>query len=146
MMMQIGAVAKQCGIGVETVRYYEREGLIDKPRRSISGYRQYTEMVLQQIQFIQYAKSVGFTLKDIRELRKLKNTTGMTCQTACLKAMDKVNEIQQKIAALEKMQTTLLSLVEECPPHATMADCPVLQPFEIDCDTTNTALKRGKKL
>lgn len=130
MMMQIGAVAKQCGIGVETVRFYEREGLIAKPHRSVSGYRQYAGTVLQQIRFIQYAKSVGFSLKDIRELLKLKHTPGITCQQSRDKLLDKVAEIQQKITALEEMKATLLPLIDQCQPEGKLMDCPVLQTFE----------------
>ncbi len=144
MMMQIGAVAKQCGIGVETVRFYEREGLISEPSRSVSGYRQYSEIVLKQIQFVQYAKSVGFSLKDIRELLKLKHRPDTTCEEARSKLLDKVDEIQQKITALEKMKAMLLPLIDQCQADGKLADCAVLQTLETDPMIITVDKNRGK--
>ena len=141
--MQIGMVAKQCGIGVETVRYYERQGLISEPLRSESGYRQYSEIVLKQIKFVQFSKSVGFSLRDIRELLKLRSNPGEACQKARNKLLDKVDEIQQKITTLEKMKATLIPFIDQCQANGKLSECSVLQTFENDIFTTNAEQNRG---
>ena len=93
-MLQIGEVAKQSGIGVETVRFYEREGLIPPPDRSPSGYRQYPASVISRVQFIRHAKALGFSLKEIGELIALKHTPDSTCQHVKKTAEAKVIDIQ----------------------------------------------------
>ncbi|NIO43134.1 MAG: MerR family transcriptional regulator, partial [Burkholderiales bacterium] len=78
-MLRIGQVAKESGVGVETVRYYENEGLIEAAERSASGYRQFTTSTVEQIRFIQHAKKLGFALQEISELIRLKNARDANC-------------------------------------------------------------------
>jgi MerR family transcriptional regulator, copper efflux regulator len=77
--MTIGKVARLGGVGVETVRFYEKKGLIDKPPRRVSGYRQYPKETVQQLRFIRRAKELGFTLKEIKELLALRLDSEKTC-------------------------------------------------------------------
>ena len=126
-MLRIGEVAKISGVSVETVRFYERERLIPKPTRSSSGYRQYPKTAIKQVQFIQHAKVLGFSLKDIGELISLKTTPGTTCQTIRTKAQTKIDEIKLKIVALEKMKEALLPLIEKCPSTSPVSECPILR-------------------
>lgn len=122
----IGQVARQAGIGVETVRYYEREGLLPPPPRSASGYRHYPADSVRRLAFIRHAKALGFSLADIRELLTLKAEPGASSVAVRQLAQAKLMEIREKIAALEKIQQTLEHLVDECPGHVPTADCPIL--------------------
>lgn len=129
-MLFIGEVAKQSGIGVETVRYYEREGLIPVPERSAAGYRCYPETVVKQLLFLQHAKTLGFSLKEIGELIALKNTPDTNCSGMRKTALAKVAEIQEKIDALEKMKTALNPLIEQCQSNNPIHDCPILNALD----------------
>ena len=130
--MRIGEVAKNSHVGVETVRFYEREGLISLPKRSVSGYRQYSESVIKQIQFIQHAKTLGFSLKEIRELIKLKNTRDARCKSIKATAKAKIADIQEKIDALERMKIALQPLVAQCKSSDPISDCPILNALDVD--------------
>lgn len=134
-MLQIGEVAKQCGIGVETVRFYEREGLLATPERSPSGYRRYPELVVKQVLFIQHAKTLGFSLKEIGELIALKSIPGSTCSRVKTNAVAKVAAIQRKIDALEKMKTSLIPLIDKCQSTNPIQDCPILNALNNELDS-----------
>lgn len=124
--LTIGQVAKQAGIGVETVRYYEREGLIPAPPRSASGYRRYPGDSVRRLAFIRHAKALGFSLADIRELLALRADPDAGSEPVRQIAEARLTEIKEKIAALEKMKQTLEHLVNECPGHVPTAECPIL--------------------
>lgn len=129
-MLQIGEVAKRSGVGVETVRFYERKGLIPKPGRSASGYRQYPETVIRRVRFIQHAKTLGFSLKEIGELIALKNMPGARCEDIRTKAETKVADIQEKIDALEKMKGALMPLIHRCQSTDPIGECPILDALD----------------
>jgi len=131
-MLRIGEVAKKSYVSVETVRFYEREGLIALPKRNGSGYRQYPESVIKQIQFIQHAKTLGFSLKEIGELIKLKSTRDARCTSIKAKAKAKITDIQEKIDALERMKSALQPLVAKCKSLDPISDCPILNAFDED--------------
>ena len=134
-MLRIGQVAKKSRVGVETVRFYESEGLIELSERSMSGYRQFSESVIKQIQFIQHAKKLGFTLKDIRELIKLKSTGNSRCNIIKATASSKIADIQEKVDALEQMKMALQPLVAQCKSSDPISDCPILN--ALDEETAN---------
>lgn len=125
-VLTIGQVARQAGVGVETVRYYEREGLIPAPPRSASGYRHYPADSVRRLAFIRHAKALGFSLADIRELLALRTEPGASSAPVRHLAETKLMEIRDKIAALEKMQQTLEHLVEQCSGHVPTSECPIL--------------------
>ena len=129
-MLRIGQVAKESGVGVETVRFYESEGLITRPGRSASGYRQYSAAIIDQIKFIQHAKKLGFSLKEVGELVELKNTPGARCDKVKVTAIAKIADIQEKIDALEQIKTALLPLVDQCISAAPISDCPILNALD----------------
>lgn len=131
-MLLIGEVAKRSGIGVETIRFYEREGLIPLPDRSPSGYRRYPESVVKQVQFIQHAKSLGFSLKEISELIVLKSTPDSTCMSVKATAVAKVADIQEKIDTLEKMKKSLTPLIDQCHSDNPVSDCPIINAIDKD--------------
>src|ERR1700738_3595298 len=89
--LSIGKVARRAGIGVETIRFYEREGLLAAPARRDSGYRLYPERVIGRIRFIRRAKELGFSLKEIKELLQLKRNSSSTCEDIREKAEAKID-------------------------------------------------------
>ena len=138
-MLHIGEVARKSQVGVETVRFYEREGLIALPGRSVSGYRQYSESVVRQIKFIKQAQTLGFSLKEIGGLIKLKNSRNTSCTSIKSTAKARITEIQQKIDALERMKTALQPLVAQCNSSGPIGDCPIIN--SLDEHISNELLK-----
>lgn len=132
-MMQtftIGKVARQAGVGVETVRFYEREGLIPGPLRGASGYRQYPEATASRIRFIRRAKSLGFSLREIRELLSLRVDPAGSSAEVKAHAQAKIADIEQKIRALRRMQKTLVDLTDACDGCGPVSDCPILDALD----------------
>ena len=124
--MTIGQVARQTGVSVETIRYYEKEGLINEPERSPSGYRQYQEETIKRVLFIQRAKEVGFTLKEISDLLLIQSKPDARCGDLLNKATLKVAQIEEKIHELQRMKQSLQQLTEECMSDSGLEDCPIL--------------------
>jgi MerR family transcriptional regulator, copper efflux regulator len=112
--LPIGKVARRAGIGVETIRFYEREGLLAAPARRDSGYRLYTEGVIGRIRFIRRAKELGFSLKEIKELLQLRRNSSSTCEDIREKAEAKIANVETKIAMLKKMKQALTELSAAC--------------------------------
>src|SRR2546425_6976159 len=102
--LTIGQVARRAGVGVETVRFYEREGLLEEPPRRESGYRQYGEDIVARLQFIRRAKELGFTLNEIKELLSLRLDPSTTCAEVKDRAQAKIADIEQKIRTLQRMK------------------------------------------
>ena len=128
--LTIGQVAKQAGVGVETLRFYEREGLIAEPERLPSGYRQYPPEAVRRVRFIRRAKELGFTLKEIQELLDLRVDPGSTCRDIRSRAEAKIVDIDQRIASLERMRCALSRLAGRCLGAGPTSECPILE--EID--------------
>jgi len=125
--MQIGTVADAAGVSVQTIRYYERIGVLPEPDRSSSGYRQYTPEAIHRLTFITRAQDLGFTLEEIRELLQLRVEEPGVCDTVKAKASLKIRTIQQKIRRLQKMEEALDTLVDSCEAKQTSAECPILE-------------------
>ena len=130
--LTIGQVAKRAGVGVETVRFYEREGLVAEPARRPSGYRQYSPDAVRRIRFIRHAKELGFTLKEIGELLTLRIDPRSTCADVRDRARDKITDIEERIANLDRMRSALLRLVTRCRGEGPGADCPLLDELDRD--------------
>jgi MerR family copper efflux transcriptional regulator len=122
--MTIGQVARAAGIGVETVRYYERTGLLAPPPRTASGYRQYPAETVDRIGFIKHAQRLGFTLAEIADLLDL-HLKAVPCDDVKRRAEAKVAAVDEKIAALLAVKTDLLALVDRCAVECTTS-CTVL--------------------
>ncbi len=127
----IGEVAKQSGLSVETIRYYEKEGLLEKPRRKESGYRQYNHDVIARLSFIQQAKELGFSLKEIGELLSIKSDKNNVCDDVKQLAQQKLVNIESKIKLLQRMKRSLKKLVNVCPSKAPVSDCPILEALSV---------------
>jgi MerR family transcriptional regulator, copper efflux regulator len=125
--MRIGEVAQCSGLGIETIRYYEREGLLAEPERKPSGYRQYDESAVARLQFIRRTKELGFTLSEIKELLALWFDTNTQCMHFRKRAETKIVDINQKIRLLQKMKRSLQKLMKQCESRDSIEDCPLLQ-------------------
>jgi Cu(I)-responsive transcriptional regulator len=124
--MTIGQVAREAGIGVETIRYYEREGLLDPPARRPSGYRQYAADVVARLRFIRQAQRLGFTLREIRELLELRLDPRAKRAQVRLRAKAKLADIDQRIEELRRMKQALTPLIKACDGIGTLDGCPIL--------------------
>ncbi|WP_455208517.1 heavy metal-responsive transcriptional regulator [Kaarinaea lacus] len=130
--MTIGQVAKQTGVSVETIRFYEKEGLIDEPERNPSGYRQYPAETIKRVLFIQRAKEVGFTLKEIHDLLSLQEKPEACCGDILSKAERKVAQIEAKINELQRMKNALQQLTTQCASDSGLDDCPILDALYVN--------------
>lgn len=128
--LTIGKVAQQAGVGVETVRFYEREGVIDEPPRRMSGYRQYPPETVARIRFVRRAKELGFTLKEIKELLLLRASPGSRCADVRQRAQAKIEDIQQRMRDLQKMEKALKRLMTACSGRGPATECPILEALE----------------
>src|SRR5262249_35673627 len=125
--LTIGQVARQAGVGVETVRFYEREGLLEQPARRESGYRQYEDGVVARLRFIRRAKELGFTLKEIRELLALRDDPDASRADVRQRAEDKVADIEARVRDLLRMRDALLRLTAACHGQGPADGCPILE-------------------
>jgi MerR family copper efflux transcriptional regulator len=133
--LTIGQVAKCAGVGVETIRFYEREGLIAQPkRRPSSGYRQYLPEAVRRVRFIRHAKELGFTLKEIQELLDLRVDPTSTCADVRKRARDKASDIEERIASLEQMKAALDRLARKCRGRGPTTECPILEELDREGD------------
>ena len=128
--LTIGKVAKQAEVGVETIRFYEREGLIEEPPRRESGYRQYPSDTVDRVRFIKRAKELGFSLKEIKELLALRIAPGTTCDQIKKRADAKVGDIEDKIRSLQRMKRALKKLTVACSGKGSASECPILDALE----------------
>ncbi len=126
----IGQVAQRAEVGIETIRFYEREGVLEKPDRSASGYRLYGEDVIARLRFVGRAKELGFTLKEIRELLGLRVDPTTTCADVKQRAEEKVSDIENKIRTLQRMKRALVKLTKECSGNGPTSECPILDALE----------------
>lgn len=128
--LTIGKVAKSAGLGIETVRFYEREGLITPLARSESNYRLYAEDGVVRLRFIKRAKALGFTLREIKELLSLRFDPDATKGDVKEQVEEKIDDIKQRIRDLKKIQKTLESLDSRCDGHGSIDECPILAALE----------------
>jgi DNA-binding transcriptional MerR regulator len=119
-------------VNIDTVRYYEREGLLPKAQRLSSGYRVYDESDLKRLRFVKRAKALGFTLIEIRELLELSDHRDDDMATLKTVAMGKIADIKAKMAELERIRAALESLAASCPGHGTLEQCPILNALAED--------------
>jgi MerR family copper efflux transcriptional regulator len=127
--MTVGQVARQAGVGVETVRFYEKNGLLEEPTRRASGYREYDEETVNRLRFIQRAKELGFALSEIRELLSLR-CSDQPCNDVRQRAEAKLAEIEEKVALLLRMKEVLGRLASTCCEQGDKSRCPILEVLE----------------
>ncbi|KZS69415.1 MAG: MerR family transcriptional regulator [Mycobacterium pseudokansasii] len=137
--MRTSEVATQAQVNVQTLRYYERRGLLPEPRRTRSGYRAYTPEAVRVVRFVKRAQQLGFTLDDIEDLLRLAKGGPDSCDEARAMARSRIGELQQRIEQLEGMRDALVRLVDTCDRPRSKRDCPILQDIEIAATTTSSA-------
>jgi MerR family mercuric resistance operon transcriptional regulator len=124
MQLTIGQLAKKAGINVETVRYYERRGLIRRPRKPDSGYRKYDAAILQQLQFIRRAKRIGFKLDEIESLLLLSDSP---CEDIQSLAQLKLEQVRTRLNDLQRLEAVLEQLIRQCSQRPNKTHCPIIQ-------------------
>ena len=124
--LNIGQVARRAGMGIDTIRYYERRGLIAEPARKASGYRQYTEEVIARLRFVRRAKELGFSLDEIKELLSLKLDPALNSSKVKQHAEAKIADIEEKVHTLQRMKRALKKLSAACSGRGSTSECPIL--------------------
>jgi len=121
--LTIGKLATEAGVNVETIRYYERTGLIDQPIKPSTGFRRYDKAILDRILFIKKAQTLGFSLDEVKNLLYLSKGHCSEIQTL---AEAKLGDVQLKIEGLRRLETVLADLVRQCNAKVDKADCPIV--------------------
>ena len=128
--LTIGRLAREVGINLETVRFYERQGLLPRPPRSASGYRLFPTDAKRRLKFIKRAQELGFSLSEIRELLALRMSRRTTSGEIRKRTEAKIVDIEGKIRSLDSMRKSLLKLVRSCGGCASVSECPILESLD----------------
>lgn len=125
--MQIGQLASQAGVAIDTVRYYERQGLLPPPERRASGYRQYGQQDITRLRFIRRAKDLGFSLQEIQDLLRISATPEASRADVRALAQHRLADIERRMRELDAMRSTLSTLVGECSGQGNLGGCPIIE-------------------
>lgn len=125
-----GRLASQGGVNLETVRYYERRGLLPKPLRTPAGYRTFDVEAVRRLRFIKQAQGLGFSLKEIKELLALRVDPRTSCADVRRRAEVKIADIEEKLRALRSMKRALVGLAAACRGRGPVSVCPILEALE----------------
>jgi len=128
--LTVSRLARLGGVNLETVRYYERKGLLPKPPRTASGYRVFPADAVRRLRFIKRAQELGFSLKEIRDLLSLRMRPGTSRADIQARAHAKVADIEEKIRTLKAMKKALHGLTEHCDGCGPLDECPILQSLD----------------
>jgi len=129
-VLSIGEVAREAGVNVQTLRYYERRGLVEAPGRTDSGRRQYPADTVRLIRFIKRAQGLGFTLKEVEGLIALRQTRGRDRANVRRLATAKLAEVDEKIARLRAIRKAVAALVETCACTGQALECPIIESLD----------------
>lgn len=142
--LTVGQLAKQGGVNLQTIRYYERRGILPKPQRSPSGYRVFPGEAVLQVRFVKQAQSLGFSLKEIEELLGLRidPPTPKTCDQVRQRAEVKVSEVDEKMRGLRAMRKALTRLIDACHRREPSGRCPILEALDSDVKPTRTPKRK----
>lgn len=122
--LSIGSLARAAGVNVETIRYYQRRGLLDEPSKPLGGHRRYTASAATRVRFIKRAQQLGFTLEEIKDLLLLED--GQSCRETRMLAEHKLDLIEKRIADLSRMRRLLKGLIAECVEGKRPRSCPII--------------------
>ena len=128
--LRTGEVAAAAGVNVETLRYYERRGILKEPRRRPSGYREYPRETVQIVRFVKRAQELGFSLDVIEELLALRDDDARACTEVRQLAQEKVDDIEDKIRSLRAMQRALTTLIKSCGADVSARECPIIEALD----------------
>jgi Hg(II)-responsive transcriptional regulator len=127
--LRIGEVAASAGVNVQTLRFYERRGLLQEPPRRASGYREYPPGAVQMVRFIKRAQGLGFSLEEVSELLALRDSRRVSCAAVRAAATEKIADIDHKMERLQAMRRALTLLVKSCDRNAP-GPCPILESLD----------------
>lgn len=130
--LRTSEVARRGGVNLETIRYYERRGLLPKPPRTASGYRSFGPDTVRRLRFVKRAQALGFSLKEIKALLSLRAAPKARCADVRARAEAKIEEIDVKIRALEAMRKALQRLTAACSGRGPVSDCPILESLDFE--------------
>jgi Hg(II)-responsive transcriptional regulator len=142
--LHIGEVAARAGVNVQTLRYYERRGLLDEPERSRSGYRRYPLETVRLIKFIKRAQELGFTLTEVEDLLRLRQVRRRDRQRIRALAEGKVRDVDEKIRQLKSIRDALGKLVDSCVCAQPELECPILEALD-DKTLPSAWMRSGSK-
>ncbi len=125
--LTIGKLAKRAGVNIETIRYYERRGLILEPPRNKSGHREYSPDAVKRTEFIKRSQALGFSLKEILEHLSFRVEPGTTCGDVKARVETKIVDIEKRIVDLDRIREALLRLSNRCTELGPVGQCPVLE-------------------
>jgi MerR family copper efflux transcriptional regulator len=127
MELTIGKAASEAGVGVETIRFYERQGLIEQPRKPAgAGVRRYSAETIERIRFIKEAQQIGFSLREVQELLALRSDPSADCSDVRQQAIAKRAAVQRKIEQLRKIDAALGTLIASCPGSGGLQCCSIM--------------------
>ena len=135
-ILTIGQLAKQARVNRETVRYYERRRLLQRPSRSAAGYRIFSDDAVRRLRFIRHAKMLGFSLDEIKELLALQIHSIDVCERVRERTQTKIADIEGKIATLQRMKGSLSDMITACSRRRKMDECPILHCLDASGDPT----------
>jgi Hg(II)-responsive transcriptional regulator len=136
--MRSGQIANQAAVNVQTLRYYERRGLLQAPARLESGYREYPSDAIRIVRFVKRTQELGFTLAEAESLLALAAGGPESCDAAQELATEKIGELEAKIASLRSMKDSLQTLLATCSRPRRQRECPLLQSIETDAMATSS--------
>ncbi len=138
--LTIGELALRAGVGVETIRFYERKGLIAQPARPAAGFRAYPQDAVARLGFVHEAKQLGFTLKEIRDLLRLRDNPQTDAAAVRGRAAAKVAQIEDRINQFQRMRATLRHLLSQCPGSGELTECSIVE--ALSASTTRAVARR----
>ena len=127
MHFRVGEIAEKCNVNKETIRYYERLGLIPEPNRTEKGYRMYSQQTVDRLNFIKKMQELGFSLNEIDKLLGVVDRDEAKCRDIYEFTVLKIEDIQRKIEDLKKIEQMLTDLKERCPENKDIYECPIIE-------------------
>ena len=142
--LKIGDVARHAELSVDAVRFYEREGLLGRVRRSSAGQRQYDGEAVRRLAFVRRATALGFSLAEVKSLLSLRVSSRVPCERVRERAIAKLTDIERRIVELQEMRDALARLATGCENGATQGSCPFLDELARPLDTAATSCNEEK--
>ena len=144
--LTISKAAKKAGVGVETIRFYERKGLIEQPPKPLdTGFRVYPEETVQRVRFIRQAQEIGFSLRETAELLSLRADPSADCSDVREQATMKLEEVNRKITQLEEIRGALEDLIAACPGRGALRACSIMESLVAATEETSAHVNADHK-
>ena len=143
--LTIGKIAAACGVGVETVRYYERRGLLTQPARTHGAYRSYPRETIDRLAFVREAQDLGFTLREIGDLLQLRADPAADCAAVRARTTAKLEQIEARILTCERMRATLKDLLSRCPGRGELGGCSIVEALSAPSGTPQRYARHARR-